>query len=203
MKHFSEMEDLFRPAKQGDNVAYKQLYDAYIKEGLAVFKSFCFNMLIYSMYVDDVFLMLSELFMKIMKKYHYRDGKFVTYAMVSLKRAITNFFIREMKKPNEIPLSLDSPTEDGGTLLDEIPADDYRSEATRIATKESMYKIASKSKSKNKLESKVGKILLYRLSGYSYPEICERLEITEGQLRFLIAKIKQDDDFSQLKIDLK
>lgn len=203
MEHFSEMEELFRPAKNGDNVAYKQLYDAFIKEGLSVFKSYCFNMLIYSMYVDDVFLMLSELFMAVMKKYHYCYGKFVSYAMVALKRGITNFFLREMEKPDEIPLSLDSPTEDGATLLDEIPADDYRSEASRIASHESLYKIASKSRSKDKLESKVGKILLYRYSGYSYPEICEKLEITEGQLRFLISKIKQDDDFAQLKIDLK
>lgn len=196
-------EACFKLAKKGDMSKYQLLYHAFMKEGFIIADYLKRR---YRMpYVDEgeIESILIELFLKFMKCYKPKRSSIQTYAENIIRRGLTCYIVRSIAKADEVPLSLDYSNNEGISLIDTIESDDYRKMIDSIDYNSMIHTISSLSKSKVRVEKLKSRIILLRVNGYKLKQICEILKITRGQLKYLEDKIKVDENYTDIKIDLK
>ncbi len=201
--HFTNMDAYFHMASHGDSDAYKLLYSNFLSRAIVVAKmaglSLTKNPGISAEFQDFV----DSLFFKIINEYGREKGLFGHYIEYCLSQRLVpkvSFLIGRLKE--EIT---DWDIEQAELINAELITSEMSNTAIRREVEFNRFKmkIASPNngfKESTKLKKKVA-LMIY--AGFKAIEIKQKLKLTESRYRTIVEKLKKDEDFINLKLEMK
>ena len=178
-------DDLFLLASTGNKKANEQLMSWYIDTGFAIASKIAKNNGIYTYNEDNIYYQLIELFQVTLRGFTVGNIPFKNYATFLLKKRLPAIVVKESIGEDTSTLSLDLEDEDGLTLHDILPSDDYINMVKKLYVEDNKQTIASTKISTRKNDKKIKKILYYKDLGFKRTEICKLLNISIWQYRYL------------------
>jgi len=201
--HFSRMDAYFHLASHGDKQAYMLLYEEYHSRAESVTRITLSNYANSPVIPADFIEYVDFLFLKILNEYEPERGSFSWYTEYVLQTKLAGKITQVVGAAGSSRILLNDYGEDNYLSIEDFADPNQTPIASDLAIENFKYKIASPEKVKNKDAKIKNKILLLLYAGLKNTEICRKLNMTMGDLRGYLRRIKEDDDMINLKLDLK
>ena len=200
--HFCKLDAYFRVAAQGNDEAYLKLYDEFRLRAKNTIITTINQNPNFAGNPEDFMDLIDKLFFSAINDYDAERGSFSGFVDYILTKRLAN------KVQNEIYAQLNTyaPLDksfDGHSPIELIADPSQKPITSDIAVKNFRAQISSPAIHKTKVAKIKDRILLLQYAGYSIREICHELNLTMGQLRGYLKKIKEDDEIENFNLEMK
>ena len=200
--HFSWLDAYFHMAAQGDKEANTKLYkefknraNAQIRLAVQQISNFTGNPGDFSDYIDNIYF-------RTINEYDSEKGSFSYYTDYILTHRLIPKVQNQIIQDINLYTCLDESFQKHKPI--ELMADpNQKPIGSDIAIKSFKHRIASPGRYRNAEERLRDKVLLLQYAGFSNTEICKELNMTMGELRWQLKKIKEETDVINFKLEMK
>ena len=197
------MDAYFRLASRGDSKALELLTNEFYSRAKSVCQIYIGKNSKLSVFPEDFMEIIDSCFLRVINEYDANRGSFSWFVeYVLTRRLMTKIAQTIMDVKDNYGFIIDDELKDEN-IAEEQPDPNQMNIASDLAIEKFTYRIASPRKGKNKEKRLTDQIMLLQLAGYTEREICEKLNLTKGQLRFRIKKRVDDEDYMNLKLEIK
>jgi len=201
--HFSNLDAYFHLASQGDQEAYKILYEEFVNKAKYVLRSTLRNSLNIPVIPDDFSDYIDSLFFKAINEYDPERGSFSWYVDYLINRRMEDQAIKAIVR-NKVDYDyLDYEELMETDCADYLPDPDQKSMSEYLAVENFKYKLASPKEHRTRKEKLEDKIMLLQYAGYKNVEIAKKFNMTINELRGHLKNIQKDEKIVKLKLELK
>lgn len=196
------LDDLYLQATKYDKEAYGLLFDWFLNEGVIVILSVAKHSKIEQFNLEDLKLLLSDMFIGIIRGFNIAVSPFKTYATFLLKKRALRIIEESISFSNKFVCSIDAPNKEGISILDVAESEDYASMQNELYKSSNSYFLSSTNFKSKKIDKRLTKLLDYQEKGFKKKEIMRIMNLTDGQYRYLL-RVLYDIEHGNIKIALK
>ena len=186
----TDFDALYISASTGNKDSYRKLYSWFQNLGNSIAIGILQKKGIYTFSKEDLGFYIAEVYLDVLRTYAVGKIPFHRYAETVLKKRMTRIVANMLRDQADRPLSLDTMDEDGIPLIEKVDSGDYEDMILKIETDEHRQIIASKSNHSMVVNSRIKKLMKFREAGMSKKEICRRMNLTDGQYRYMKRSIR-------------
>lgn len=201
--HFSNLDAYFHMAAHGDQEAYQLLYKEFRSRAEQVIKNSGFNLAKYPGIRGDFDELTDREFLHCMNDYDSEKGTFSHYVEYILGTRVLREAQEIIFKWTTKTVDLDYDEAELVMAERETPQSYSEKMTNEYAVRDFRLRISSSTRHISNEERLERRLLILLYAGCKASEIREKLKISEGKYRILLEKVKESEDITKLKLELK
>ena len=201
VKH--DIDRYFHMATHGDNEAYKMLYKEFVDRANVVIRN---AIRINSKFMgipNDFCDLIDDLFFEAINQFEQEKKSFSSYVDYLLSHRLGGAVKNEVHNLQSYMADIDFDDNEEVKSIELLPDPIQPSIQNEIAILDFKQAIASPNKHKSNERRLRDKVLVLKYAGLNNNEICKKLNLTYSQVRLILQKAEDDEDLSNIKLELK